>query len=126
MRIKSFRATRLSVTELRRHGHSAFRRRVRIGVSPGCYTYLVPTKHQRILVTKDAELADALARVESLFDETPTATIVHDLAVRGADAMLNEEERRRAAIERLIEWSTGDDFLDRDVLERIDELAWGE
>lgn len=85
----------------------------------------VPTKHPRIAVTKDEELGDALARVESLFDGTPTATIVHDLAVKGAEAMLAEERRRREAIERLIEWSTGPD-MDRETLMRIDELAWRE
>ncbi len=85
----------------------------------------MPTKHPRIAVTKDEELADALARVETLFDGTPTATIVHDLAVKGADAVLADEQRRREAIQRLIEWSTGPD-MDRETLLRIDELAWGQ
>jgi hypothetical protein len=85
----------------------------------------MPTKHPRIMVTKDEELADALARVERLFDGTPAATIVHDLAVRGADAVLADEQRRREAIQSLIEWSTGPD-MDRETLLRIDELAWGE
>lgn len=85
----------------------------------------MPTKHPRIAVTKDEELADALDRVEALFDGKPAATIVHDLAVRGAEAVLADEQRRREAIQRLIDWSTGPD-MDRETLARIDELAWGE
>ena len=83
----------------------------------------MPTKHPRIAVTKDEELAEALARLESHFDGTPTATIVHDLAIRGADAFLADEERKREAIRRLIEWSTGPD-MDREFLLRVRETAW--
>jgi hypothetical protein len=90
-----------------------------------CYTCLMPTKHQRIPVTNDPDLADALRRVESLFQGAPAARIVHDLAIRGAQAMEREQDDRAAAIERLIERSTtrtGE--IDWDVLENIDELAW--
>jgi hypothetical protein len=82
----------------------------------------MPTKHQRIAVTNDAELREALARVERLFDGTPTARIVHDLAVEGAQVVADAERRRRDAIQWLIEWSTGDD-MDRETLLCIDE-AW--
>lgn len=82
----------------------------------------MPTKHQRIAVTNDAELSEALARVQGIFNGVPTATIVHDLAVKGAQAVVDEERRRRDAIERLIAWSTGED-MDREALLRIDE-AW--
>src|SRR5207253_9402907 len=57
-----------------------------------CYTLAMPTKHRRIPVTNDQELADALARAEPYFRGAPTATIVHDLAVQGAPAL--ERERR--------------------------------
>jgi hypothetical protein len=83
----------------------------------------MPTKYPRIAVTKDEELADALARVEPLFDGTPTASVVHDLAVRGADALLADEQRRREAIQRLIDWSTGPD-MDREFLLRVRDTAW--
>lgn len=82
----------------------------------------MPTKHQRIAVTNDAELREALARVEGIFNGVPTATIVHDLALKGAQVVADEERRRREAIQWLIEWSTGDD-MDRETLLRIDE-AW--
>ena len=84
----------------------------------------MPTKHQRIPVTKDSELAEALARVERYFDGAPAARVVHDLAIKGAEALVQEERRREEAIERLIAWSTRrEDGLDWEALERVDE-AW--
>jgi hypothetical protein len=51
---------------------------------------------------------------------------VHDLAIRGAEAMLAERQRDTEGIERLIEHSTSaDPGFDVDVARRIDELAWG-
>jgi len=85
----------------------------------------MPTKHQRIPVTKDAELAEALAQVESQFRGRPTASVVHDLAVKGAEAFAREDVERREALERLIELFSGSaDGIDLDVLERVEELAW--
>jgi hypothetical protein len=86
----------------------------------------VPTRFARIPVTKDLALAEALDRVEALIEPgQPSATLVHDLAIRGAEALLREHERDREAIERLIARSTSPDpGFDIDVAERIDELAW--
>lgn len=87
----------------------------------------MPTRHPRIPVTKDDALADALARVAPLFPKKPPATVVHDLAVKGADAMLDERRHREEAFARLVALSTArSEALDWDALERIDELAWDE
>ena len=88
----------------------------------------MPTKHRRIPVTKDPELAEALARVAPFFDGAPAARVVHDLAIKGAEALVEEERERKEAIERLVAWSTGedDDSLDRELLENVEELAWGD
>ncbi|MGH3030903.1 MAG: hypothetical protein ACRDNE_09095 [Gaiellaceae bacterium] len=87
----------------------------------------MPTRHQRIPVTNDSELADALGRVSRYFADVPTARIVHDLAVRGAEAIEREQEEREAALGRLVAFSTErGDLIDWDVLERVDELAWSE
>jgi hypothetical protein len=87
----------------------------------------MPTKHPRILVTNDPQLTDALARVEPYFRGAPTATVVHDLAVRGAQALERENTEREGALERLVAFSTErEDLIDWEVLERVDELAWGE
>jgi hypothetical protein len=87
----------------------------------------VPTHWKRIPVTKDPELKEALNRVAPFFPDVAPARLVHDLAVKGAEAV--EEERRRSAeaVEEAIAFSTvRRDLIDWEVLERIDELAWGE
>jgi hypothetical protein len=87
----------------------------------------VPTRYDRIPVTKDPELAAALERVAPLMPAgTRPATLVRDLAVRGADALLAEHRRDRAAVERLIARSTAEDpGYDRELLSAIDREAWG-
>lgn len=76
----------------------------------------MPTKHRRIAVTEDEELADALARARSAFAPgTPLAAMVHDLAVRGAEHVVDVEQRR-AVLRRVAEWSTRPGGIDRDAL----------
>ena len=86
----------------------------------------MPTKHQRIPVTNDPELTEALARVARFYDGQPASRVIRELAIKGAAAVEAENARREEAIEWLIEVSTKrDDVLDWDVLDRVDELAWG-
>lgn len=93
----------------------------------GATIYCVPTRFARIPVTKDLALTEALDRVAPFIEpEQPAASLVHDLAIRGAEAMLAERQQDTAALERLIEHSTSaDPGFDVDVAQRIDELAWG-
>ncbi|MGH3048906.1 MAG: hypothetical protein ACRET2_08250 [Steroidobacteraceae bacterium] len=87
----------------------------------------MPTRHPRIAVTKDETLAEALSSVAALFPAKAAATVVHDLAVKGAEAMLDEQRGREDAFGRLAALSTErSETLDWDILEQIDELAWGE
>ncbi len=87
----------------------------------------MPTRHDRIPVTKDPALAAALDRVAPLVPPgVKPATLVHDLALRGADALLAEHRDHEDAVERLIARSTAEDpGYDRDVLATIDRDAWG-
>jgi hypothetical protein len=87
----------------------------------------MPTRFARIPVTKDLALAEALERVAPLLAANqPAATLVHDLAIRGAEALLVEHSRRTGAIERLIERSTSaDPGFDIEVAQQVDKLAWG-
>ena len=82
----------------------------------------------RIPVTKDPALAEALQRAAALVDPaTPAATLVHDLAIRGAQALLADHQHDTRAIQRLIRRTTSEDpGYDRDVLEDIDRLGWGQ
>ncbi len=86
----------------------------------------MPTPYRRIAVTSDPELADALARVERHFAGAPAATIVRELAIKGAETVEREQQEREQAIDRLIDFAARrTDLIDWDVLENIDELAWG-
>jgi hypothetical protein len=88
----------------------------------------MPTRFVRIPVTKDQALAEALDRVAPLVEpDRPAASLVHDLAIRGAEAMIAERQLNTEGIERLIAHSTSSDpGFDVDVARRIDELAWGQ
>jgi hypothetical protein len=88
----------------------------------------VPTSHDRIAVTKDPPLAEALDRAAALvMAGTPDARLVHDLAIRGAQALLAERRADDEAVERLIRRTTNEDpGYDREILADIDRLGWGQ
>lgn len=78
-------------------------------------------------MTKDLALAAALDRVMPLIGAgKPTATLVHDLAIRGADALVQEKRNRTQELAWVAEVTSSPHKLwDPEVAERIDELAWG-
>jgi len=85
----------------------------------------MPTKHPRINVTKDPELAEAIARSRPLLNGTAEAAIVRDLAIRGAHALAADEELRTKAIEELVRLSTDPGSgLDRQALLDVRRTAW--
>jgi hypothetical protein len=84
------------------------------------------TRFVRIPVTKDPSLAEALDRVKLLEGDKPTATLVHDLAIRGADAILQEHRERKELLAWVAQATTAPESpWGEEVLARIDELAWG-
>lgn len=83
----------------------------------------MPTRYARIGVTKDPELDAALQRAAPLLGDQPLAAQVRALAIRGADALVEDEERRTAAIELLVDFSLRKiDLVDWDLLDRIEEI----
>ena len=86
----------------------------------------MPTRHRRVPVTLDEELAGALERVEAIRGRTaPRSRLLRDLALRGAEAVVDEAAERQRTLAALAELSTTSDALfDRDVLLRLDEEAW--
>jgi hypothetical protein len=87
---------------------------------------VVPTTWKRIAVLEDPALAEALSRVASLYPGVPAARLVHDLAIKGAEAAAEERADSDRKLQELIKWSTeGRGLIDWDALDRIDEEAWG-
>jgi len=85
----------------------------------------MPSKHERIGVLKDDALAEALDSVAPLVGaETPAARLVHDLAIRGAQALRDDDALRGELLAELAVASTSaNPPWDPDVLARIDELT---
>jgi hypothetical protein len=66
----------------------------------------MPTPHKRIPVTQDPELTEALHRVAPYYPNTAPARLVHDLALKGAEAIVAEQRLADDAIEQLVAFST--------------------
>lgn len=95
------------------------------GVTPESYTSSVPSKHPRIAVTSDPELAGALERVRvATGTREADATLVRRLAVEGAQAELGARGQRRAAAEALLATMDDGGFdLDLDAIDRLNQAA---
>ncbi len=77
----------------------------------------MPSTKPRIQVTLDSELADA---VRELGGAKPRSRAVHDLALRGAEAIRAEQGAQNEAIEHLMRIANGeDDGYDWSVSERL-------
>ncbi|MCY7301846.1 MAG: hypothetical protein LH654_02200 [Thermoleophilia bacterium] len=84
----------------------------------------MPTPYKRIPVTADPPLADALVLVAPLYPDLAPARLVHDLAIKGARAAIEERRQTGDAVEALIAFSTErQDLIDWDAFERVDD-AW--
>lgn len=85
----------------------------------------MPSKHPRIAVTTDPELAGALERVRvATGTQEADATLVRRLAVAGAQAQLEARDERRAAVEALFGVMDDGGFdLDLDAIDRLNAPA---
>ena len=82
----------------------------------------VVIRRKRIVVTRDPELESALERARRFFPDRPAAAVVHDLAIKGAVALEEEEAKRKKAAERVLEKVRTRTGLDWDALERHEEI----
>ena len=83
----------------------------------------MPTKHRRINVLRDPELAEALARVRDMIPG-PESALVRAMALKGVEATLAEERRRAELVERFIARTTAPDWPPMSN-EELDRGAWG-
>jgi hypothetical protein len=81
----------------------------------------MPSKHPRIAVTADSELAEALERVRvATGTHEPDATLVRRLAVEGANAEVEARHLRRHAAEELMALMDRGSFdLDLEAIDRL-------
>ena len=81
----------------------------------------MPSKHPRIAVTADTELAEALERVRvATGTHEPDATLVRRLAVEGANAEVEARHGRREAAEELMAVMDRGGFdLDLEAIDRL-------
>ena len=84
------------------------------------------SKHPRIAVVRDPELDAALAKARAILGDVKPATLVHDLAIRGAEELASRLERQQEAVRELTEWARTRTGLDWDVLADVERLAWEE
>lgn len=85
----------------------------------------MPTRHRRISVTNDPELDEAITLARPLLNGAPDATIVRELAIRGAQALTADNVSRRDSLEELGRWSTDPrSSMDREALRDVRDLAW--
>ena len=86
----------------------------------------MPTRHPRIPVIEDPELARALERARPLVDARSKPALLRALALRGAEQVMGEEARRAALLERLADWSTDPEGLDWGAGREAHERGWHE
>lgn len=86
----------------------------------------MPTSHPRAAITLDPALAESVDSARrALGDDMGRSELLRQLILKGVERVVEEEAERQKAPNRLADLFASDDFLDRDVLMRIDELAWG-
>lgn len=85
----------------------------------------MPTKHPRHIVTETGVVAEAFARARRVDPDVH----IRDLVLAGADAIVErgrqaevDEERRAAAIERLIAMTTSGDGIDHEAAIYVHEV----
>jgi len=85
----------------------------------------MPSKHPRIAVTADSELASALERVRvATGTREADATLVRRLAIAGAQAQLEARDERLAAAEALFGLMDDGGFdLDLNAIDRLNAPA---
>jgi hypothetical protein len=75
------------------------------------------TKHPRVQVTVDPELAEAMAAVEQ--QPKSRSRLIRDLAMRGAEVVAAERRKHEEAIEVLLKIADGEIAYDFDALNEI-------
>lgn len=83
------------------------------------------SRHARIQVPVDPELEDALARGRRLVGgSAPASQVVRALALRGAEALDEDEGAQQHATEFLVSVAQGTSGLDLESLRTVRDRSW--
>jgi hypothetical protein len=83
------------------------------------------SRHPRVQVPVDAEVAEAIVRGRRVVGEdAPASRVLRALVLRGADAVETDAEAERAASEFLVSVAQGSSGLDLDALRTARDRAW--
>lgn len=91
------------------------------GDTPGWYTYpRLATRYRRIQVTRTPELSEALGRGAAILgNKLPESRLVAELAIRGAELLASQHERKEALKRKLIAQLRDPDGFDRKALAEV-------
>lgn len=83
-------------------------------------------RHSRVQVPRDPDLERAIRRGRAVLGASaPTSRVVHELAVRGAEALESDQAAERRAAEFALSVAEGTSGLDLESLRSARERAWG-
>jgi hypothetical protein len=97
-----------------------------ISVSANGYTCPVATRHPRVQVPRDPDLERAIKRGRAaLGASTPISRVVRELALRGAEALDEDQAAEQRAVEFALSVAEGTSGLNLESLRGVRERAWG-
>lgn len=95
------------------------------GGSASGYTREVASRHPRIQVPVDSEVAEAIERGRQLVGrDAPASQVLRALALRGAAAVESDADAEAAARDFLVSVADGTSGLDLDALRSVRDRAW--
>jgi hypothetical protein len=95
------------------------------GGSARGYTRVVASRHPRVQVPVDPEVAEAIERGRRVVGrDAPASQVLRALALRGADAIEADADAEAAAREFLVSVARGTSGLDLHSLRTVRERAW--
>jgi hypothetical protein len=96
------------------------------GIRQRVHFLMAASRHSRVQVPRDRDLERAIKRGRAMLGaSTPTSRVVHELALRGAEALESDQAAERRAAEFALSVAEGASGLNLESLRSARERAWG-
>jgi hypothetical protein len=83
------------------------------------------SRHPRVQVSRDPDLERAIMRARTVMGpSTPTSRVVHELALRGAEALESDRAAAQRAVDFALSVADGTSALDLESLKTARDRAW--